>query len=228
MPHDFDAPPSSPLQEEEVTAIHATREAALPHQANSRFIFRYHPLRWMWVDDEHSAKGGEWLPQVGQRTIALGVNGVGADGDTAHAEAYDRRHQWRAIPLTCTEDDRSYLRRMRARGGYYHYTRWETPRWVGDEVLASDIDTAGYYAWLRWLVAEGHVPPISEDAKQRCSAQYAARARSIQRDVRSHPHLQSELDATKARLAAMRGTRPPKGKAQARGRGKAPTAEDVT
>lgn len=225
MAHDFDAGPKGPLQEEEVTALHATREAHLPHARNSRFVLRYHPLRWMWVDNADAADGGEWLPAVAQRTIALGVNGMSADGDDAHANAYDARHGWQTIALDCTPDGRSYLRRQRARGGYYHYTRWETPRSVGGEVLSSHVDQAGYYDWLRWLVAEGHVAPISEDAKMRCSAQYAARARSIQRDLRTNPHLEGALSEAQGKLAAMRaGAAPARPNRRRKAR---PDVEDV-
>ncbi len=204
MAHDFDAAPA-PGGERQIGHIGApgARTDILPHLANSPYVLRYHPLRWQHIDSEHTADGGEWLPLLGQRTVSLGVNCTGADGNQAHANEYDSRHGWQRIDLRTTQDGKSYLRGRECAGGTYHYQRWETPRAVGTEVMASDVDTAGYYTWLRWLLAEGHIAPITVDAKRRCSQSQQHRISNIQRDARSNPYLADQLADEKKRLAAM-------------------------
>lgn len=178
----------------------------LPHDRNNEFISRWHPLRWQWVEvEDDSEPSGEWLPLLGDRTHSLGVNGIGFDHSTVFADAYDKEHGWTVVPYDLTPDGRDYVIRTECRNGWYHHTRWETPRHIAGRGLASSIDLAGYWSWLRWLVTEGHIPPMSADALTLCTAPQRERIASLQRDERQHPHLTPKLERERARLARMLG-----------------------
>lgn len=199
MAHDFGTAPRT----RDVQLGEQFGSTKLPHPTNAPYVLRSHPLRWQWVEDEAGA--GEWLPLLAARTISPGVDGVDSGGDAAHARERDRRDGWVEIPLTCTPDGRTYVVETECESGWYHHDRWETPRWLGREIMPSQVDVAGYRAWLRWLVAEGHVAPMAPSALAKACAPQVSRIASLTRDLPRYPGLSGQIAQEKRRLAAMRG-----------------------
>lgn len=162
MPTDYSAPASVPVSQPAA----GPRAPELPVAKNPYFLLKHHPLRWQWYADGGPDGGGEWLPMLSTRQWDLGVGGVDKNGDTSYAEIEERRTGWAVIPPNTTPDGGSYVLATPCRGGQYHHTRWETPRTMAGRMLSPVSDQDGYRAWLRWLVAEGHVPAMTEAAHE--------------------------------------------------------------
>lgn len=150
MAHNFDASataaprPRKPLPP-------AAVQNRLPHTPTPRFWLRAHPQRWQCID-------GEWLPLLGSLKHDLGVGGVDKMGNTDHAQIDSEKRGWKVIPWDCTPDGELYIDEYDCNGGVYCCTRWESPRHLAGKPLPSKVDETGYRDWLRWLVANGHVP----------------------------------------------------------------------
>jgi len=160
MAHDF----GLTTVEENAPQGAAGLKARLPHERNYPFRFRWHPLRWQWVCNSDLPEGA-WLPQLGQRQISVGVGGIDQQLGSSAALEWEEDKQWKSIdPSKVPPGTRNnqYLRSFPAKGGTYWCTAWETPRHVGDQVIASKLDRKGFYAFLQWLIDVGEVPPPNE------------------------------------------------------------------
>lgn len=195
MAHTFDQAGTTSVQPEYARQPAAVA-ARLPHAPTAHFYLRYHPGRWQFVN-------GEWLPQLGTLKHDLGVGGVDKSGNMDHALIDSQKRGWTVIPMETTPDGNPYVVRYPCNGGFYHCTRWERPREMSGRVLPADVDTDGYHAWLRWLVAEGKVAPPSADILELIEVE-KQRQRVNNLAKESHkPGLKPVYDAEAERLAAM-------------------------
>lgn len=180
----------------------------LPHTANQSFYYIHKPLRWQCID-------GEWLPLLSKLQLSPGVNGVDAQGGAQHALVNLDSKDGKKIPWNATQDGRSYLVAYPCKNGKYHCSRWERPRALGHRSVASETDTEGWIAWLRWLVAEGHVSPPDPAALEILTDVQRDKLQRIKTAVQRHPDLAPRVAAEEKRLADMqpkRRGRPPKAK----------------
>lgn len=195
MAHEFQ-PAAAGEVAETSPVVGAAQAARLPHLSNPPWRYKFHPLRWMQFPDGPDG-GPEWLPLLGTLQYDLGVSGIDKGGSDALARVEHDRRGWTILPWdVCppgTPNGR-YIRAFPARGGTYHCSAWETPRHIGGRVLPSVTDEAGYRAFLRWLVAEGHVPPMSADAKELLSENQKVR--------------EQEAETHEAKVKAKKGAKP--------------------
>jgi hypothetical protein len=211
MAHDFAVTDAGAGVAEVAPRRMAAQIKRLPHLSNPPFFLTWHPLRWQFVQDEHSPEG-EWLPVLGTLRLDPGVGGVDKGGDDSFARVEKQRLGWEVISWESvppgTPNGR-YIRAFPAKGppgnDVYHVTAWETPRHMAGRVLPSRIDVAGYRAWLRWLVESGVVKPMPEAA---VALQVAGQQQAIELmrgKADKFPHLEAKVEAAQARLRAMVG-----------------------
>lgn len=174
MAHDFGGPEGAriPVGQSE------REQARIPHAKTSPYIYSYHPYRWMWVD-------GEWLPILTRKRLEPGVGRIDRTGDTTLMEVAAHRHGSILIPRDRVPPGTpggTYLAAYRCRDGIHYCDVWETPQHAGGRPMGHAVDRDGYHDWLRWLVREGHVPPITEAVRQRLEGKRAKRR--AKRDAR--------------------------------------------
>lgn len=207
MAHDFGGAPKQPpsggggaltpgkIQPRIPTGTAATREY-VPHAPTPMFLYKCHPKRWQMID-------GEWLPLLGKLKLDNGCNGVDKSGNIDHAVIAAQRRGWALIPWDVIPD--TYVRAWPTRlaGQDYNCSKWETPRWIGDQVLDPDVDTEGYNDFLRLLVSSKAVPP--PDPAILTQLHHDRQQKRIQNLVKdSHkPGIQPILESAQARLEEM-------------------------
>ena len=154
-------------------------QSRIPHTKSPPFLFAYHPYRWMCVD-------GEWLPDLTRKFIDPGVGRVDRTSDTTLMEVSAAKHGWIIIPrdrVPAGTPDGTYLAAYRCRDGLHHCSIWETPQSAGSRAMGHAVDREGYHDWLRWLLKERIVPPITEPVRQRLEAK--RRKREAKRAARA-------------------------------------------
>lgn len=192
MAHDFSTSttgiaPSTPKP----PAASANR---LPHRATPKFYLRSHPLRWQLID-------GEFLPLLGTLKEDLGTGGCDKDGNIDEAQIMSAARGWSLIPWDAV--DGGYIRAWPAQGGEYHCLRWETPRWIGDRVLESKVDTDGYNAFLREMIAEGYIPAPDPDVLEQVHLDQQRKEVDRLAKESHKPGVMPAYKASKAKLEAM-------------------------
>lgn len=136
--------------------------AGLPHLPRAPFKLTYHPRRWAFRD-------GKFYPVLKTVSLEPGIGGVDRYGDSTVADAGRMRQAEIEIPWTAMPagGPATYLQRYPTRsGGWYHCEVWEHPRYLADQVVASDVDADARDEWLLWLVDAGYVQPITREAKE--------------------------------------------------------------
>jgi hypothetical protein len=134
----------------------------------------------MFVQSE--AHGPEWLPSLSALPISPGVANVDKYGEDTGLRVASKKRSWVVLDwdkVPAGTPGGQYIRAYPARGGHYHCSTWEIPQVLGDLAIDSVTDTDGYYSWLRWLIAEGHVPSPSEPAIRRIVDQQRKRYQEI-------------------------------------------------
>jgi len=134
----------------------AALQHRLPHAPTPDFLLKAHPMRWMCVTGPDGDP--EWLPQLSALRLDLGTNGVDKMGSPDHGILDAQKRGWVFIPKALGPGG-DYVRQWDCTGGVYHCLVWETPKYVGNRILDSDVDTAGYYAFLRSIVNAGLIKP---------------------------------------------------------------------
>lgn len=182
-----------------------TRRRAVGKTLNLRptpdFRLKAHPARWECV-------GGEWLPQLGKMRLEPGLNGIDHRMGEAQARENARQRGW--ILLDQDTIGFEYVRRYPVRGGFCHLEKWVIVKSMpGNRPALLKPDTAGYNAFRRKLIEDGHVPPIDEDVK---AGLIELKKRELD-GVRGRAHLDPVI-ATRAKryveeLAAMTGATTP-------------------
>lgn len=204
MPHDFgktpSPPPSAPVARSggRAPSVRSPQSSVLPHRANVPFFLKFHPMRWQWKD-------GEWLPRLGKLYIDPGVGGVDKRGDILFAETDERRAGWSILPWECVPEgtpNGAYIAEHDCATGKFYCQVWETPRHIGNRVLSSVIDRGGYTAFLRWLVAEGHVPKPDPAFLEHSIQAQEWKIQSMQ-SASHRPDVAEKLKAERVQLAAM-------------------------
>lgn len=112
------------------------------------FLYIHHPNRWMIMD-------GEVLPALHKLHKSPGQDNVSPKngGDMGGAIGTKVRDGWVMIPHDVIPG--GYVKKFDGARGAVHLSVWETPRQVGRRVYDPETDTAGYYAFLRDLMARG-------------------------------------------------------------------------
>ncbi len=171
----------------------------LPHAPRGAFVLRFHPRRWGLMD-------GDILPILGTlKTEDLGVNGVDKTGNTDEAWMMSHKNGWRELPWDVLGPDRIYIRATDATGGRYFHTQWEIPQYDGDRVLASKTDHAGYYAFLRELLARGIIPQPDPAVLEQGLIDTQSKKVDNLRGKTNHPGVAEVFEVEKARLDDLRG-----------------------
>ncbi len=209
MPTLFGDPIVSEVQPH-AAVLPGPQAAKLPHPPNAQFVFKWHPLRWQFFphlpEDPQSPEEGEWLPVLGTMQLDLGVGGIDKTGDDSMARAQLARRGWfllerGTVPAGTRGGD--YVTAWPCNGGWHYTTAWETPQHVAGRVVKSKIDEAGYRRYLRWLVAEGHIRPMSDGAREIAVDVQSAKLSNIKGALRTHPDRKPEADEQQAKVAAM-------------------------
>lgn len=166
------------------------------------FLLAYHPGRYAVVD-------GRVLPLLARVNLTHGVNGClheasGIDWRDTTTRWAERGYT--VIPHAAGPRGRSYLQRVRVRGGFAHLTVWETAH-AGDGYIGRDA--AGYAEWVLGLVAAGLVPEAApyalESALHRAVAALESTSRAAARaSAASLPELSARLEAQRAAVVELR------------------------
>lgn len=191
------------------------QESRLPHGVRPPFVLAHHPVRWMFVD-------GEWLPDLVPITIEPGISAVDKAGDTTLMLVESQKRgrivlPWELVPPSTPSG--KYIRAYPCtgpRGALYHCTIWEEPRVLAGRPAPDRVDQDGYRAWLRWLIAERHIPAMQEEARLLHLGNQEARVARATAKAELQPtlsHLQERQEAEKKSLEAMKAaSEAPKGK----------------
>lgn len=176
----------------------------LPHPPRGAFLLRFHPQRWALMD-------GDILPVLGTlKTEDLGVNGVDKAGNIDEAVMASQKNGWVILPWDVLGRGREYIRATDCQGGRYYHTQWEIPQHSGDRVLASKTDSAGYYAFLRELIARGIVPAPDPAVLEQGLLDVQRKRVENLRGKTNHPGVAEVFETEKGRLAAMEAAASPK------------------
>jgi len=148
----------------------------------SRFLFRHHPFRFMFVD-------GEWLPLLGKLRIDPGVDGVTTGGGIDLAVAGGMRRGWQVIqpsdPRLGPYQDYLVAYPHEA-GGSTHLDPFQK---VSVEAGRLFVDEGGeeYYKFLRHLISSGIVAPITPNIVKVKTREVERRIERLQGAVSLNP-----------------------------------------
>ncbi len=175
----------------------ASATARLRVRANANFDLVYYPLRWQFI-----RATGEWLPNLGRIVFDLGVGGVDKAGDPMLSRAWKGQKGGIIIAQEWSPNGTHYVQAIPAEGGNYHCTIWERPRMIGSTVMESEVDTDGYYAWLRTLIRDGRIPAPDAIVLEMLIGRYRTKLDSMEKFAHS-PGMAAKLEQERAYLATM-------------------------
>lgn len=168
------------------------------------FYLAIHPLRWIVM-------AGQVIPAARTMSLRPGVGGVDSDQagrprpSTALAEAEEQG--WTVIPWDVQGPGTSYLRRVKATGGWI--TKWMTLHPGTDEIT---VDEEGYAAFWAKLIADGQIDPPAPWVLDRMASAIRKSIEDEQKRVGQVEsvrlgQLKAQLDAVlAARTSAPKGT----------------------
>ena len=175
----------------------AAQTARLRIPANANFDLVYYPLRWQFI-----RATGEWLPNLGRLVFDPGVNGVDRSGDPTLAMAHKGKKGGTIIRQEWSPNGSHYVQAIPALGGSYHCTIWEHPRMVGSTVMESEVDSEGYYTWLRSLISTGRIPAPEPIVLEMLISRYRTKLDSMEKAAHS-PGMADKLAKERVYLATM-------------------------
>lgn len=120
-----------------------------------------HYRNWLILD---GASGLELLPETRNVSVEAGINGTDEHGNPAAmaqsmvVAGFFLIDQSLATPSDTPDRQAGYVRRTRVKRGYFYHTAWESVRVVGG-LPTVQRDEAGYFSWLRRLLATGKIEP---------------------------------------------------------------------
>lgn len=216
MAFEFNPQPASPAAAPTfagtpaVTPV-AEQQALLPLKPSPRFYYMAHPSRWECVE---GADGWEWLPRLGKMKLTPGVGGVrqgrGRHGqiDDTLARMHKEKNGWILIPYEVIEG--GYCWSYQGKRGTVHLSRWNNPKMVGNQVLMQ-TDTAGFNAFRRGLVENGHIAPPDPEMLELLMDRQTKE--NNERGGKAHiPAIAVQLKAGEDRLEGMKAAAPKAGK----------------
>tara|TARA_R100000655_G_scaffold100131_2_gene144440 strand:+ start:257 stop:901 length:645 start_codon:yes stop_codon:yes gene_type:complete len=191
----------------------------VPHRVRKqpRFIYKAHPMRWMFT-------GKEWLPQLATLKIDPGVDGVTENGGTDLAIAANMRRGWQIIQPSDPRlgEYQDYMVAMpHASGGNTYVDPFQK---ISVEAGRMFVEEGGekYYAFLRHLISSGIVQPMTENVLKLKLHDEQKKIERLQGAVATNPANQiaaSRLKRAEERIssmrAAMKPARKPRKKAEA-------------
>ena len=175
------------------------KEPASKVAQRPEFLFGCGPGHWQ-------VQLGKLVPALQPLALSAGLYGtkVAKDGTINARSLLSRKldQGWTLLEDPyCTPDRQPYLHVVVNEDGQDVWlSRWETTV-PGTDVVVSD--EAGYVAWLEWLVAQGHVPPIATYVLDRLCSQVEKLAHEAGAQADHHPAFAALYERHKADLAVL-------------------------
>jgi hypothetical protein len=184
----------------------------IPHRVRKqpRFLFKWHPHRWMFT-------GKEWLPGLGKLVVDPGCDGVTEGGGIDLAVAGNMRRGWQVIQPSDPRlgEYQDYMVAVpHAAGGNSYIDPFQK---ISVEAGRMFVEPGGedYYAFLRHLVATGIVSPMSPNILKIKVHDEMKKIERLQGAVSLNPANQiaaGRLKRAEERIAAMKKAGAPKRK----------------
>lgn len=184
----------------------------IPHRVRKqpRFLFKWHPHRWMFT-------GKEWLPSLGKLVVDPGCDGVTEGGGIDLAVAGNMRRGWQVIQPSDPRlgEYQDYMVAVpHAAGGNSYIDPFQK---ISVEAGRMFVEPGGedYYAFLRHLVATGIVAPMSPNILKIKVHDEQKKIERLQGAVSLNPANQiaaGRLKRAEERIAAMKKVGAPKRK----------------
>lgn len=184
----------------------------IPHRVRKepRFLFKWHPHRWMFT-------GKEWLPGLGKLVVDPGCDGVTEGGGIDLAVAGNMRRGWQVIQPSDPRlgEYQDYMVAVpHAAGGNSYIDPFQK---ISVEAGRMFVEPGGedYYAFLRHLVATGIVAPMSPNILKIKVHDEMKKIERLQGAVSLNPANQiaaGRLKRAEERIAAMKKAGAPKRK----------------
>ena len=184
----------------------------IPHRVRKepRFLFKWHPHRWMFT-------GKEWLPGLGKLVVDPGCDGVTEGGGIDLAVAGNMRRGWQVIQPSDPRlgEYQDYMVAVpHAAGGNSYIDPFQK---ISVEAGRMFVEPGGedYYAFLRHLVATGIVAPMSPNILKIKVHDEQKKIERLQGAVSLNPANQiaaGRLKRAEERIAAMKKAGAPKRK----------------
>ena len=178
-----------------------------------RFLFKWHPHRWMFA-------GKEWLPLLGKLVIDPGCDGVTEGGGTDLAVAGNMRRGWTIIQHSDPRlgEYQDYMVAVpHAAGGNSYLDPFQKIS-VEAGRMFTEPASEDYYAFLRHLVASGIVAPMSPNILKIKIHDEQKKVERLQGAVSLNPSnliAAGRLKRAEDRIAAMKKAGAPKRKRKA-------------
>lgn len=161
---------------------------------NAAWWYTHHPGHWQCVDSE-------WLPDLGQMVSIPGLNRVDKNGDTALAEVHLAKKGMTVIPWEV--EPGGYCVQYAGANGPVFLSKWERPKLVAGQTRMT-VDTEGYRAFLRRLVAENVIKVPDPDFIGVLVERQERRVTEHQTRAPTHPGSALALPVEQKRLDEMR------------------------
>ena len=162
--------------------------------SNAAWWYTHHPGHWQCVE-------GEWLPDLGQMVAIPGLNRVDKNGDTALAEVHLGKKGMIVIPWEV--ETGGYCVQYAGSNGPVFLSKWERPKLVAGQTRMT-VDTEGYRAFLRRLVAENVIKVPDPDFIHVLVERQERRVTEHQTRAPTHPGSALALPVEQKRLDEMR------------------------
>ena len=164
---------------------------------NAAWWYTHHPGHWQCVE-------GEWLPDLGQMVSIPGLNRVDKNGDTALAEVHLAKKGMTVIPWEV--EPGGYCVQYAGANGPVFLSKWEKPTLVAGQTRMT-VDTEGYRAFLRRLVAENVIKVPDPDFIQVIIERQERVVSEHQTRAPTHPGSALALPVERKRLEDMHAAR---------------------
>ena len=162
--------------------------------SNAAWWYTHHPGHWQCVE-------GEWLPDLGQMVAIPGLNRVDKNGDTALAEVHLGKKGMTVVPWEV--EPGGYCVQYAGANGPVFLSKWEKPKLVAGQTRMT-LDTEGYRAFLRRLVADGIIKVPDPDFIHVLVERQERRVTEHQTRAPTHPGSALALPVEQKRLDEMR------------------------
>lgn len=181
----------------------AEAQSILPIAPNHPFYLIHDPKQWELVFvTKNKRKTAKWAPRFSKLWEQGGVNGVrGSSNGNVDTMGAKMSLQKKGIKILDPKEH-DYIRRYRARRGFYYQERFYTIETVGNKVLET-FDHEAYNSWRVDLVENGEIkPPHPHILKLAIETQRQRVDRLI--PLQHLPQRNEQLKAEETTLKAMR------------------------
>lgn len=164
------------------------------------FLLAYHPQRWDVVE-------GYCVPALATVVVEAGINNVenvNRNGqmvpDWTEAAKKHTAKGGTIIPHSKGPGGRSYMQRVKVKGGFAHLTVFATAIKGSDEVL---IDGKGYADWIGSLFADGTLTPPPAYVLRNLRTKYEQIRDTYADRAHAHPSAAARVRETDAKIKAI-------------------------